>query len=427
MSTNWRQRASEIVSGRIAVDIGTTSLTGVRLAALGAPSGAYVANPIYNTAALAASDCARLGADFQRVGFLHAPRDESDEAFVDAYGVGWLFTDGFPAPFQHPLQAAEWKDISRHPRPVLPTHLQIPDPARTDLLVVLDAPCPGLLDTCFALRNAWQFLDDLTGNWRIASATLDWATETIEQSYKTVLAALPSDPDVIVYGDDLGFQSGMYLSDLDFRTFVYPRMQTLFARLRRMTNAAICLHSCGAVRSIVNDLAGLDVEMLNLDFYAKNMILPEVRREIPSATILHGPINLAAVGEAVREGNKATLALLATEIAVAMPAIAAPIDNITSAASLTANTFGAAFVRALTREDLVTLRDIGPVRSLIDKARQTALGAALPAITQEEFPIAFGFAKGSVPAIPPIAAAAGSKLNRRSTARGGLTWLPQVK
>ncbi len=235
---------------------------------------------------------------------------------------------------------------------------------------------------------------------------------------------------MIVYGDDLGFQSGMYLSDLDFRTFVYPRMQTLFARLRRMTNAAICLHSCGAVRSIVNDLAGLDVEMLNLDFYAKNMILHEVRREIPSTTILHAPINLAAVGEAVREGNRATLALLATEIAVAMPAIAAPIDNITSAASLTANIFGAAFVRALSREHLVTLRDIGPVRSIIDKARQTALGAALPAITQEEFPIAVldaGSAKGSVPAILPIAAAAGSKLNRRSTARGGLTWLPQVK
>ncbi|MBA8907987.1 uroporphyrinogen decarboxylase family protein [Aminobacter ciceronei] len=395
------------------VDIGTTSLTGVRIAALDGITVQSAAHPVYQTAPLSASDCARLGSDFQRVGFLYDTIEPCREEVVDAYGVAWLFTDGFPAPFRHPLESADWKMISRFPKPKLPNRVQLPDPGHPDLLVVLDPPCPGLLDTCFALRNAWQFMDDLTGNWRIASAMLDWAAETIEQSYRATLGALPVEPDVIVYGDDLGFQSGMYLSDLDFRNFLFPRMQTLFARLRRMTGSAICFHSCGAIRSIVEDLANLDVEILNLDFYAKNMIMPEVRRSIPEAAILHAPVNLAAIGEAVREDNQATLALLACELATAMPAIAAPIDNIISPESLEANVHGAAFVRALSAQDLVVLRDLGPVRSIIENARRSALVAGSAAVTGEEFPIGLletGRAAGNEPDVVPLAVA-GGRLN----------------
>lgn len=410
MTKAWSRKAGQIAAQRMVVDVGTTSLTGVRIAALEGVSVRSAAHPIYQTAPLSASDCARLGSDFQRVGFLYDTIEPSQEEVVDAYGVAWLFTDGFPAPFRHPLESADWKTITRFPKPKLPNRVQLPDPVRADQLVVLDPPCPGLLDTCFALRNAWQFMDDLTGNWRIASAMLDWAAETIEQSYRAALGALPVEPDVIVYGDDLGFQSGMYLSDLDFRYFLFPRMQTLFARLRRMTGAALCFHSCGAIRSIVGDLANLDVEILNLDFYAKNMIMPEVRRSIPQAAILHAPVNLAAIGEAVREGNQATLALLGCELATAMPAIAAPIDNIISPESLEANVHGAAFVRALSAQDLVALRDVGPVRSIIENARRSALAAGSAAVTGEEFPIGLletGRAAGNEPDVVPLAVADG--------------------
>ncbi|MBB6469383.1 hypothetical protein HNQ96_005273 [Aminobacter lissarensis] len=414
MTAVWSQRAGDIAARRMVVDIGTTSLTGVRSAAVAGARRGFASHPIYQTTPLSASDCSKLGSDFQRVGFLYDRLSEGGDEVTDAYGVSWLFSDGFPAPFQHPLETADWKDVSRHPRPQSPSRIQLADASRPDLLTVLDPPCPGLLDTCFALRNAWQFLDDLTGNWRIASALLDWAAETIEQSYRTALAALPSEPDLIVYGDDLGFQGGMYLSDQDFRNFLFPRMQTLFARLRRMSSAAICMHSCGAVRSIVGDLASLDVEMLNLDFYAKNMIVADVRRELPSSVILHAPVNLASIGDAVREGNNATLALLATELAGSMPAIAAPIDNIISMEALEANFRGVAFVRALSAGDLVTLCDIGPVRSIIENARNAALAAEFPAIAREEFPIGFletGKSKGNAPHARSLAVAAGTRLN----------------
>ncbi len=388
MTGVWRRRWGEIAAQRMLADIGTTSLTGLRPSAISNPKTVRdIAHPVYQTVVLSAADASSLGSDFQRVGFVHNPRDSASEEFIDSYGVGWLVTDGFPAPFHHPLQEADWHEIPRHPKPLVPARLQFADPVRDDLLTVLDPPCPGLLDTCFMLRNAWQFMDDLTSDWRKASALLDWAMEVVEKSYQTCLSAMPVEPDLIVYGDDLGFQSGMYLSDVDFRNFLLPRMQTLFARLRHRTSAPICLHSCGAVRSIVGDLAGLDVDMLNLDFYAKGMIMGEVRKQLPTEVILHAPVNLAAVGRAVVEGNKATLALLATEIAAAMPAIAAPIDNIATAEDLFSSYYGIAFARALDAGDLATLRNVGPVRSIIEKAQDLALKSEMPSLAHGEIPI----------------------------------------
>ena len=416
MSGASRKRLESLLAARVPIDIGTTSLTGIRRGALEKSRCAFVAHPIYNTAPLSADDCVRLGSNFQRAGFLFSPRDEGQEEFVDTYGVGWIFADGFPAPYNHPLEKAEWRSISRYPKPAPPEHVQVPVPGRTGLLTVLDAPCPGLLDTCFALRNAWQFLDDLTGNWRIASALLDWAADTVEQHYRALLASLPHEPDVVVYGDDLGFQSGMYLSDVDFRNFLYPRMKTLLARLRRMTDAAICVHSCGAIRSILSDITELDVEIVNLDLYAKNMTLLDVRRELGPDVVLHAPINLAGIGEAVLEGNDATLALLATELAAALPAIAAPIDNIVSAESMLANFKGAAFVCALDPDDLTALRDIGAVRSIIEKAKRAASQAESPTLAAagEDIPIGRLHVapwNDDLPLVMPISTAAGTRAN----------------
>nr|AAW22508.1 CmuC [Aminobacter lissarensis] len=413
MTAVWSQRAGDIAARRMVVDIGTTSLTGVRSAAVAGARRGFASHPIYQTTPLSASDCSKLGSDFQRVGFLYDRLSEGGDEVTDAYGVSWLFSDGFPAPFQHPLETADWKDVSRHPRPQSPSRIQLADASRPDLLTVLDPPCRDFSTPASRFvthGSSWMTYRQLAH--RVGASGLGGGNHRAKLPHGARRAAI--EPDLIVYGDDLGFQGGMYLSDQDFRNFLFPRMQTLFARLRRMSSAAICMHSCGAVRSIVGDLASLDVEMLNLDFYAKNMIVADVRRELPSSVILHAPVNLASIGDAVREGNNATLALLATELAGSMPAIAAPIDNIISMEALEANFRGVAFVRALSAGDLVTLCDIGPVRSIIENARNAALAAEFPAIAREEFPIGFletGKSKGNAPHARSLAVAAGTRLN----------------
>lgn len=371
---------ARIMKERVPIDIGTTSLTSFRRTALPSHNSSVVAHPIFETLPISAEEAAAAGSDLQRVGFVW-PRDlnRSDE-FVDAYGVRWMETDGNFAPYDHPLEHAGWAKLNRHPRPTLPLQIQFSDP-KSNASTILDPPCYGLLDTCFMLRNGWQFMMDLTENYRTANALLDWALESILEAYVTALNALPTQPDIIVYGDDLGFESGMYLSDLDFRTFVFPRLQTLFTRIRKMTGSLICFHTCGAVSSIVADIEELGVDMINLDFYAKNVILSDVRRKISRETLLHTPVNAAAIGRAVASDNRASLALLTTDIAHAIPCIGGPTDNISTLEEATDAMRGVEFMRALSNDDLRQIREYGPVKSVIEMAAKAARKLDVPTIS----------------------------------------------
>lgn len=366
----------------ILVDIGTSSLTGVRETArpdwLAQP---LVAHPVMETLPLSGLDCAALGSDCVRAGFLFHRHQRDEDLFVDAFGIEWLVVDGTPTPSRHPLEHASLAEIAAYPRPIWPSKVQVPEPDTDGLLVVADAPCPGLLDMCFGLRNSWVCLDDMTSNWRSISALLDWSLETIVSAYERMLAALPAPPDILVYGDDLGFQQSMFVSEIDFRNFIRPRMRTLLSRLRRLTPAPILFHSCGAIRPILRDIADLGVDLINFDGAARTMIATEVRRELPKRMIIHGSHDLVALGRAVSAGNLASVALLTTEIIDCMPVIAAPMDNITATEEVDAARRAAEFLRLLSPDDVAAIARFGPVKAVLEPCVAQARAIALPEIS----------------------------------------------
>lgn len=386
---NAQRRFTSLLAGRdpeveegLLVDIGTSTLTGVCASALPElAAGNAFGHAVIPTLPLSAADCARLGSDFARSGLVFAPPSSGGTGgeFTDLFGVDWLVAEDGPAPLHHPLEKATLGEVARHPRPVWPTRAQVVEPGAEDRVVIADAPCSGLLEMCFNLRNGWRFLEDVTGNWRVASALLDWSLETIVAAYGHMLGLLPAPPDVVIYGDDYGYEGGMFLSDVDFRTHLRPRLRALLSRLRRLTPAAVCLHCCGAIRPIAADLADLGVEMVDFDFNARGMGLDEMRRRLPAALVFHGPVDMVTLGRVIDAGDRASIALFAVELANSVPAIAAPPDNLTAAGDLAAAVRGAAFVRALSAGDLATLRLHGPVRGVIEKALEAALAAALPA------------------------------------------------
>jgi len=368
------------------VDIGTSSLTGIcRTAAAavgGAATRAAMGQAVLPTLALDAATCHRLGSDFARAGFVFEAPVADDGEFTDAYGVGWLYADGSAAPYRHPLEHAALADIARHPRPIWPEVVQQPD-ARA-ALVIADAPCPGLLETCFALRGAWQFMDDVTCDWRASSALLDWSLETVALAYERMLTQLSAHPDLMIYGDDYGFGWGMFLSDVDFRTFVKPRLRTLFSRLRRLCPAPICFHSCGAIRPIVGDLVDLGVELLNLDPLARQMVMPELRTALPGDVVLHAPVDLVALGTALATGDLHSIAILTVELAACAPAIAAPLDSVPRSEDVRALTRAAAYVHTFDADDWSALRRFGAVRTIVDKGIAAAAAAPVPRKQEEK-------------------------------------------
>jgi uroporphyrinogen decarboxylase len=66
--------------------------------------------------------------------------------------------------------------------------------------------------------------------------------------------------DVILFGDDLGMQTGPQISPSMYREFFKPRHAKMWKRAKELANVKVMLHCCGGVRELLDDLidAGLD-------------------------------------------------------------------------------------------------------------------------------------------------------------------------
>lgn len=89
---------------------------------------------------------------------------------------------------------------------------------------------------------------------------LAWLTEIHLAALNRFLGAVGDSIDIILFGDDLGMQTGPIISRQMYREFFMPRHNTLWTRAKQLANVKIMLHCCGGVRELLPDLieAGLD-------------------------------------------------------------------------------------------------------------------------------------------------------------------------
>jgi uroporphyrinogen decarboxylase len=66
--------------------------------------------------------------------------------------------------------------------------------------------------------------------------------------------------DIILFGDDLGMQTGPQISPAMYREFFKTRHQKMWRRAKELAKVKVMLHCCGGVRELLPDLieAGLD-------------------------------------------------------------------------------------------------------------------------------------------------------------------------
>jgi len=89
---------------------------------------------------------------------------------------------------------------------------------------------------------------------------LDRLTEIHLKNLERFLGAVGDFIDIVLFGDDLGMQSGPQLSPEMYREFFKPRHQLMWAKAKELANVKVMLHCCGGVRELLPDLieAGLD-------------------------------------------------------------------------------------------------------------------------------------------------------------------------
>jgi uroporphyrinogen decarboxylase len=89
---------------------------------------------------------------------------------------------------------------------------------------------------------------------------LDQIVEIHLKNLESYLGIVGDYIDIIVFGDDLGMQSGTQISPEMYREFFKPRHRILWERAKSLANVKVMLHCCGGVRELLPDLidAGLD-------------------------------------------------------------------------------------------------------------------------------------------------------------------------
>jgi len=69
--------------------------------------------------------------------------------------------------------------------------------------------------------------------------------------------------DIILFGDDLGMQTGPQISPAMYREFFFPRHRTLWRRAKELANVKVMLHCCGGVRPLLDDLIDAGMDTIN--------------------------------------------------------------------------------------------------------------------------------------------------------------------
>jgi uroporphyrinogen decarboxylase len=111
----------------------------------------------------------------------------------------------------------------------------------------------------FLYRND-QFMMMLAGDPKHAHRFLDKLVEIHLANLEQFLKAVGEHIDIILFGDDLGMQTGAMISPQMYREFFKERHKVLWNRAKELADVKVMLHCCGGVRELLRDLieAGLD-------------------------------------------------------------------------------------------------------------------------------------------------------------------------
>ncbi|HID20926.1 MAG TPA: methyltransferase, partial [Planctomycetaceae bacterium] len=111
----------------------------------------------------------------------------------------------------------------------------------------------------FLYRND-GFLMLLAADPKRAHEFLDRLVAIHLRNLEQFLAAVGDYIDIILFGDDLGMQSGPQISPAMYREFFKPRHALMWRRAKELADVKVMLHCCGGVRELLPELidAGLD-------------------------------------------------------------------------------------------------------------------------------------------------------------------------
>ncbi|MCX8109535.1 MAG: methyltransferase [Verrucomicrobiae bacterium] len=114
-----------------------------------------------------------------------------------------------------------------------------------------------------------------------AHAFLDRVVEIHLANLDRFLGAVGQYIDIILFGDDLGMQTGPQISPRMYREFIFHRQKTMWQRVRQLApHVKIMLHCCGGVRELLPGLIEAGLDAINpVQISCRGMDAKELKRD----------------------------------------------------------------------------------------------------------------------------------------------------
>ena len=206
-------------------------------------------------------------------------KENEDGTFTDMWGIRMkLNPDGYYYNrISHPLEDIDTMEALEQ--------YQLPDPtpymleglserldANQDKCCILE----GLEEPMFGmpswLRRNENFYMDLLADEDFCDALLTKLLNYYTKLIRFVMEPLGDRIDIVKVADDLGTQNSLLLSPETFRKRIKPFEAELYAFIKDNYHKKILLHSCGAIRPLLNDLIEIGVDAINpVQISAKDM------------------------------------------------------------------------------------------------------------------------------------------------------------
>ena len=118
---------------------------------------------------------------------------------------------------------------------------------------------------------------------------LDRLTEIHMANLERFLGAVGNNIDIIMFGDDLGMQSGPQISPEMYREFFKPRHHLLWSRAKELADVKVMLHCCGGVRELMPDLIDAGLDTINpVQITARGMEADQLKKDFGKDIVFWG-------------------------------------------------------------------------------------------------------------------------------------------
>lgn len=213
--------------------------------------------------------------------------DNGNGTFTDMWGIGYsLNPDGYYYNrIDHPLEDAEDpEDLDSYelpdPTPYMLEGLSERLDANADKCCILE----GLEEPMFGMpswlrRNA-NFYMDLVDDSGLCEALLDKLMAYYKKLIKYIMDPLGDRIDIVKIADDLGTQNSLLLAPETYREKIKPYHAELVSYIKENWHKKVLIHSCGAIRPLINDLIEVGIDAVNpVQITAKGMVPQELKDE----------------------------------------------------------------------------------------------------------------------------------------------------